>query len=341
MASPAGAASSEAAAIMQRIGAMATVLTRVQGTASSIALSRQQVGALRDIVNVSRGSLSNTELAALSVELCKANIHEEVLADALSIFVPTGASSTARRTMQDYDCFVHFIPQSEWNVLLSADTLESLKERLIINAVIRVGGRTLREPTLKLMYSLLVTVCGKNSMDPQAFKHGMERFKRAFKEQASAAGLAPVHLTKLPATPHELLHDHRRMYEAAFPSEMPAACPLDMDSIRTTSASHKCRGFGQMGIMPSPCRALQPADAGLGATGALLNQLMAHLTKSQENMFAQLMGHAGPAHGGRAIQAGDIKLTFNKSGKVRQPECGAEEPKAVALLWIHPGRCKK
>ena len=70
------------------------------------------------------------------------------------------------RKMQDFSSFVHYYDEVEWSTLGDRNALESSKERIIMKKVILCGGRCLREPTLKLMLSFLLSLCGQQDMAP-------------------------------------------------------------------------------------------------------------------------------------------------------------------------------
>jgi hypothetical protein len=273
------------------------------------------------------GSLSVVDLGLMSVEICRSNVHPDVLVSALQLFTPKPTAASTRRAMQNFCTIADFFTAGEWSVLDSEGSSQA-KLNIICSRAIRLGLRCPSEPTLKLMSSLLVLVVHGAQLDGEVdLKGKLDAFKKTWKMLSTGEGHPPEYVSTLPASPSDLLRLHTTTYQRAYADGAPVRCPISADDLQRLNNCYRCRGSAVKPYAAMGATALSTASRGASSDGGILSVMMQGfqmMQKSQMEMFNQMMGSSG-----RADNAPPVVLTFAERSKKPQdvniPGIGAGE----------------
>ena len=157
-------------------------------------------------------------------------------------------SRRARRPVQNYRSFLEYLEQREWNQLFDRNCTARAKLAIIIQKIVKLGGRTIDEPSSKLgtsAYLMLTETPAKLLGMPATCKKAVHKhFKREFKTLAYRSGRALVHILELPASPSTLFDEHPAIHRQVFRDTMPVPCKLALAQLAILEASYGCRGHG-------------------------------------------------------------------------------------------------
>jgi hypothetical protein len=313
-----------AAIVRARILCMSEVLSNLGGEALLVA-SRTQVAALAESPI---GSLSVVDLGMMSVEICKSNVHPDVLVSALQLFTPkTTPAASTRRAMQNFSTIADFFTADEWSVLDSEGSSQA-KVNTICSRAIKLGLRCPSEPTLKLMSSLLVLVVHGAQPDGEVdLKGKLDAFKKTWKMLSVGEGHPPEYVSTLPASPSDLLRMHQATYQRAYADAAPVRCPLSDDELQRLNNCYRCRGGAAKPYAAMGAMALSTTSRSASSESGIMSVMMQGfqmMQKSQMEMFNQMMGSSGRADN---ASPSNVKLTFAERSKkpehVHIPDIGA------------------
>ena len=173
-----------------------------------------------------------------------------------------------RRGMQDFMAIPDYLLQLEWDHLNAETATLTSRCDLLLNRVIRNGGRCISEHSFKRVTSMLMLTsesAERLAVMSRGQKHDMNNFvKDEFKQLIRVTAAPAQYLEVLPSN-FELFLQMTQGNQAYRAGQVPVRCPLDfLEQIRSMETSFKCRGVG------SVAQSMQLANAGGGGQAPLL-----------------------------------------------------------------------
>ena len=159
----------------------------------------------------------------------------------------TRDSIRARRPVQNYKSCLEYFEQREWNQLFDRNCTAGAKLDIIIQKIVKLGGRTIDEPSSKLgtsAYLMLTETPDKLFAMSETCKNAVHNYlKSEFKRKASKSHNALTHMLELPPSPSTLLVKHPAIYREAFldSDTKPVPCQLPLHQLTILNASYACR----------------------------------------------------------------------------------------------------
>ena len=137
-----------------RLGLARVTLGRSVGTVSHGPMSAAQAGAAKDVADRVVKSIGPAEKAAL-VELAAlcAFTATDMATVLNSILGSVGSAGLVRRTAQNFEPFVHYLPEKVWNLLLDPDSVQDYRVDVLHAWLRTMGLRNPTEGTIKLINS--------------------------------------------------------------------------------------------------------------------------------------------------------------------------------------------
>ena len=251
--------------IRSRLGVARVLLQQTIGTIQQRTVSSSQRQAL--IAEISCIHLTATDAPAL-LELCRSVPWARVEdGDAVESALQA-AVRAPRRGMQDFMAIPDYLLQLEWDHLNAETATLTSRCDLLLNRVIRNGGRCISEHSFKRVTSMLMLTsesAERLAVMSRGQKHDVNNFVKDEIQKLTRVAAAPAQYLEVLPSNFELFLQTTKGNQAYRAGQVPVRCPLDfLEQIRSMETSFKCRGVG------SVAQSMQLANAGGGGQAPLL-----------------------------------------------------------------------
>lgn len=271
--------------ITTRIGVARLMLQQTSGTSRHSAESKVQSEAL--VAEVCRCQLTPAQSSAL-LELSRdipwaCQNHCDAVKSAFE-----KAVRSPRRELQNFMAIHDYLLKEEWDALLSSSATQASRTDLLLNRVIRCGGRCLSEHTIKHLTSMLLVLshpAERLALMPSCQKTDLNLFvKGEFKRKLRLDVPEPAHYFVTLPVSFESFRVTAQVGEAYFPGQVPVTCPADVLAVvAQIETSFRCRSVGS-GAFPLVGSPLQLGN--ISAAGGQLERFAGFLVQGMSQMQA-------------------------------------------------------
>lgn len=307
--------------LRSRIGAARLVLESVVGTCAHAGASRTQCVAL--LAEVKKTTLTVDEMAmlsALAVGVAWAGTDAQTVAEA---FVP--AQKRPRNQMQDWTSIHEFLLKEEWDHMQSGKaTLSSITD-IVLQRVVKTGGRCLGEPSLKHVTSLVLALSEKAEvlvvMEASKKHLMMNHVRLELRRLVRRASEPAVYIEQLPPSIGILRSLYPALVIDAYDAGVgPVNCPLDVKAIHSISMSFRCRGGGgaaQQMVVQHPQQEQQQQVFGqMERFAGFILQGMGQMQGVQNKLLEHLSLNSGMASGLSSNSAGMTSIASGSTSSL-------------------------
>jgi len=311
---------------------------------------------------VSHATVSDLQASAL-IEMCGTaspyltSVHRADLAEIVStipwhgnglnsvmraLMVPTKPIKATRRLCQNYESLTSFGTECFWATLVNLATHVEVRLDIIFTLCLQLSLRLPSEKTFKLLavliYGDLTAFTKLTHLEKKTYTDWVkERFRARCRSNGTQAD---SWIDVLPSSPQLLLEHFPLVHAIAFPEGTVAvACPINVATIATATASFACRGHGHEISVPTSTalamvlpgeRAQQQPPMHVGEFGGFLQGLQGLFMAMQGQNGSGLGSIAGLLNGG----INGLRLT---PPSARQPRCSRGLSSALPYASDFPG----
>lgn len=285
-----------ASEILSHVQAAHSILDAFRGKPKFATVSQSQRTKLHQLL-LRIPHLANSDFASIAKAVQEAKFDatdEEVLLDALAEASATkstvpAAAGGSRKSLQDFQSFVHYLPASVWEKAKEGHMQE------VVSFVVLLGLRNATESTSRDIALIILFMTEgfekTQQMPPDSKLALIKAVKQSLKTRAKGVCEPLVWISSLPKDPQEFRVKHQGLYDSIYGSDSPAPCRITEVAMEQLRLSTRMRGVkrgsvelafpGQSASLPEPLVAF-----GHG----MMQQMMA-----MQNQIAQLSGQGRPA----------------------------------------------
>ena len=224
-------------------------------------------------------------------------------------------SSVVRCKLQNYTALAHYFTSQQWNLLSDSRSGSNHKLELFVQHALKLGLRNASEASLQTLTGLLLIssegLSGAASLSPSTKYQTLQHIKKVVKKSWSLPSSAWVLV--LPDTPAEFKEKFKSLYDDAFPSDPPVACPFDLVHVAAVCSSIPMRSSSKL-LGPCPIPTSSTTSPQMPSPFEMMQQMFKFMQSSSQQSAAsglnlQILGGAsssgGQGSGQRALMGSE------------------------------------